>query len=254
METADDASVFPITVGGVMIGGSKDGEWLDAGSTAALATGERQYRVFAGGFYAGMVTGTIYEPPDGLCHSVGRRFSVQGRDWQAGQTVGVSGDWDAMPRTPKTQSLDIPEYASAIRALLNENGIAEPEVALTSVQRIDLDGDRTDEVLITAMRLSALRATGTLGRHAKAGDYAVVALRKVVDDQAVTTPLFIETYQEDVDMIEPWLPDIRGILDLNGDGDLEIVIGLQAYESGRADVIEIDGAEVHPLFTTACSF
>ena len=73
-------------------------------------------------------------------------------------------------------------YVQAAVAALADLGVDDPSPELVQLLRTDFEGDGVDEVLIVAERLSD---PDTL--FAQPGDYSVLLLRQVVDEQVVTT-------------------------------------------------------------------
>ena len=234
---------------GFLLGGSHNGEWVDPFVTMkSLQDGERPYQLYAGGAFQGTITGKPPTTPfDGPCGGTPTVPFAPGLDL-SGQIAVVAG-WEAAPRQPQSLPLDTAVYQAAAAELLQAEGIAEPEVHLTGVYKIDLEGDGVDEVLITASRLTGL---GNGLPTAAAGDYSLVILRKVVNDMVITIPVAMDLFLEAVELADPVQYDILALLDLNGNGKLEIVIEGWYYEGRFVTVYESNGSDMQTVLTTGC--
>jgi hypothetical protein len=88
--------------------------------------------------------------------------------------VAVGGTWNAMPRQPRLLTENLQPYITAAAEILKSKGIAGPQVKLTQVIEIDLDGDGLKEVLVCARRFTMAHLSDVL----KDGDYSMVFLHK----------------------------------------------------------------------------
>ena len=68
--------------------------------------------------------------------------------------VAVGATWNAMPRQPRLLTENLQPYEEAAKEILKSKGIADPQVNLTQVIEIDLDGDGLNEVLVCARRFT----------------------------------------------------------------------------------------------------
>ena len=241
--------IWPIADGmsGFLLGGSHNGEWIDPSITMkSLQDGERPYQLYAGSTFQGTLTG---QPATILLHGpCGGTPTIPfppGNDL-SGQIAIVAG-WEAAPRQPQALPLDTAVYQEAVAELLQAQGIADPEVRLTSVNKIDLEGDGVDEVLITASRLNSNGLP-----TAAAGDYSLAILRKVVNDTVITIPLDMKLFPEAVELADPAQFNILAMLDLNGNGKLEIVLEDWYYESRYVTVYESNDANIQAVLTAGC--
>jgi len=104
------------------------------------------------------------------------RIEMEIKD-RLGLGLGVNASWNPMPRVPKRIKTPTAAYKTAITNLLRKEGVKRPVVKTTQIFLIDLDGDGTDEALITATNI-----TSEFGVGWKAGEYSFVMLRKVTKD------------------------------------------------------------------------
>ena len=111
---------------------------------------------------------------------------------------------------------------------------------------MDIEGDGTDEVLISASHF-----VESTGHDVEFGDYSLVLMRKVVGDSVETIPLVADYYYE-VAMQFPLTYTLTFLADLNNDGVLEVLVGVQRWEGSGIIVFEIDGTTAYPVFDVLC--
>jgi hypothetical protein len=238
------------TGNGFLLGGAQDGAWLEPAAAAGLLTGGERYRLYSGLDDLGEAVGEAPEAiTDGPCNGkyvVG--LSLQPGDAPA---LAVGGGWDVQPRTPVAFSTEAEVYQEAVAAMLLELGLPDADVRLTAVWQIDLEGDGADEVLISATRLP--ESAGVPSPPVAAGDYSIVMVRKVVGNNVVTFPLEMGVYPEAIDLAYPYRYTILGVLDLNGDGRLEVAVHGLRWEGSAVTVYEIEGASVERVLAASCA-
>jgi hypothetical protein len=231
---------------GLLLGGSQNGVWVDAQTYAGyLQDAERPYSVYILSGLQGSVTGNPPVASGGVCSQPVVPFQPDGR--RAG-AVALVARWDAAPRVAQRIPEDTAEYVDAVTALLQDKGIANPEVHIEHIRRIDLEGDGVDEVLISASRLVA----GTSAPPVAAGDFALLLLRKVVDGEVVTIPLALDVYLEADDLAYPYRYAVLGLLDLDGKGTLEIIVKAERYEGYKVTVYEMTAAGPQAVLEAGC--
>jgi hypothetical protein len=243
--------VWPIVDGtsGFLMGGSHNGQWLDAFAIMpSLQDGERSYLLYAGSTLDGQLAGSPPTTPlDGPCG--GTPTVIFSEDSDPSGKIALVARWEAAPRQPQSLPLDTPIYEEAVVELLQSEGISEPEVHLASVERIDLEGDGVDEVLVMAARLSGL---GSGLPSATAGDYSLVLLRKIINGEVTSIPLAVKVFTEDVELADPVQYNLLAMLDLNGNGNLEIVIEGWYFEGRFVTVYEITEQDAKVVLSVGC--
>lgn len=240
--------LYPVVDGksGYLLGGTQNGQWVDAQTYATyLQDTERPYSVYTLAGYQGQVTGSPPVTPGGVCSQP--VVALHPPDGASG-AVALVATWEAAPRLAQALPTDTAVYREAVAALLVDQGLAEPEVQIESIYRIDLEGDGVDEVLITASRLLA----GTSAPAVAAGDYAMVVLRKVVDGSVVPIPLVLDVYPKANDLAYPFHYRILGLLDLNGNGRLEIMVEADRYEGSLVMVYELTASGADAVLQAGC--
>jgi hypothetical protein len=236
---------------GYFLGGSAGGRWLKPEAAAGSIPGGEHYRLYS---LAGEVGGSVGSKPakgEAPCaHTWYVTLSPfpQGR----GNLVAVAGPWNAMPRAVKITDTQQQVYKEATAEILKSKGIANPQVILTQVIRVDLDGDGVEEVLVSATNYARRESGIGVTRHARAGDYSLVFLRKKVQGKMVTSIIAGEFYPKAKEIDVPSEYKVIGVLDLNGDGIMEIVLSGQYYEGDWVDAYRVDGTKITKLFSMGC--
>ncbi|HOS42305.1 MAG TPA: hypothetical protein PK794_01300 [Armatimonadota bacterium] len=238
------AGTAPI-VGGeraFLYGGAAKGKWLDTATVQPMLTGGERYRLYSAARFLGIGTGSAAREDGGTSPCIALTLPAGVKDGEV--VVGVSGAWNALPRVPKAQDLSQKTYQDVVRELLARKGLPGAPVRLKKLWRLDLEGDGVEEVLIEAATPRA-----GFGRETpyKRGDYSLVLLRKVVNGTARTIPLALSYYLHDASPDLPYhappiIHTLQGAFDLNGDGNMEVVIRSDATAERWDSVFEIHGA------------
>jgi len=241
--------VAPIVDGntGFLLGGTQNGRWLDPDATAQLLVGNERYRVYSGVTNLGEARGSrpVTESA-GPCS--GRHVITLKPSPQVQPAIAIGGTWDLLPRRPQALTLDSVVYREAMADWLRTQGIDQPEVQLTAVQRIDLEGDGVDEVVVSATRLKDGGHTPPVA----AGDYSVVVVRKLVAGSVVTLPLVGEYYRQAQDLAYPSTHALATILDVNGDGTHEIVVHSTLWEGTTTTIYAVHDRLVQQVGSVGC--
>lgn len=229
---------------GYLLGGWYNNRWVNAVDYAAMISdAERPYVQYGLKGEAGAAVG---QPPvvAGFCPQ-----PVVALDAPAPNTIGLVARWNATPRLPQEAPADSIVYRQVVTDALQAAGLANPEVNISRILRVDLEGDGTEEVIIVASRLAA----GIGHPPAAAGDYATVLLRKIVGNDVVTVPLALDIYQELAELAFPPQYDVLAVADLNGDGRMEIVVESNRYEGRLVTVYETYGDTAQAVLEGGCT-
>jgi hypothetical protein len=233
---------------GYLMGGWSPRGWLKDKAAAPLLRGGETYRFYNLSGEVGSGGGSRPAPldEDGPCtETLGVSFSDPPQ--VKGDLVAVGGPGQALPRRPRVLSTDQQVYRDAAAAILRQKGISSPVVRLTQVIRVDLEGDGEEEVLVTATHY----AKG-LGPRAVPGDYSLVFLRQVVQGKVVTHIVAGDFFPKGVKFGAPGAHKVGAILDLNGDGVMEIVLCGRYYEGDWATAYQLRKGKVSEILTSGC--
>jgi hypothetical protein len=221
-----------------LLGGWSRSGWMSQEKIAPALRGGEHYRLYSLNHKRGTATGgkpVVYMPEiDRDQKAVKVRPVPSGSE----EVIAVGGTWNALPRVPRAQNVNLPTYREAVSKLLKQKGIADPRVRITQLYRVDLEGDGTEEVVLTA---------SSQGKHiesrAVSGDYSLALVRKVVDGKVRTLILAEDVHPRvEGDKWEiPYLFTVSAILDLNGDGKMEVVVNWDYYEGQGVEAYEIKG-------------
>jgi hypothetical protein len=242
--------------GGCLMGGVSGGNWIKPEEMGPRMSGGDKYRIYdLNGLWKSMTGGkaatqgapcedTLYvEAPKDFTDSIP----------EGSHYIGVAGTWNPLPRTPKIESNDNPTYRSLVASLLTRKGIRRPQVKITKVVRIDLEGDGTDEVIINATRANHWgEGGGSITPNASMGDYSLVMLRKMIGGKVQTIMLSEEYHTKAENFSAPDEFNLSAVLDLNGDGVMEIVVAGAYYEGAWQTVYSIKGNKAVDVLGCGC--
>ena len=244
----DIFKVYPIVnaTQGQLFGAVSSSDWISAEKTAPyLAVGET-YHLYGLTLHHGAQALRSITPPKETCNNNSVKFfplpQAQHEIFAVG---GVS--WEALPRVPTVQDTNQQVYLDIVSDYIRSHGIINSKINITQILRIDLEGDNTDEVIISA------HLRRGLGTSAKAGDYAVLILRKIVEGNVRTIPIEEEYYPSECIMeCAPVIYRAEAVLDVNGDGLMEIIIGFDYYEGKGNSIYSVVGDQVQKHLSWIC--
>jgi hypothetical protein len=238
---------------GYLFGAISDGKWIKADETAKLIGDETTYRVYGltqalGDAKGGKPKGV----EDDVCTDT---LAVSLSPKPDKGVVAIAASWNALPRKPGVVHLTQKVYIDAVRDFLKTKGIDQPKVKIDSILRVDLDGDGEDEVLISATNYFS--KDDRLPMRSPAGSYSMVLLRRVVagkvETQLVEGEFHPKAYVRKGDSFDaPNAYKVIAILDLDGDGKMEIVVGSSYYEGEAITIYRCDPKKVKALLTVFC--
>lgn len=216
----------------LVLGGVVDGKWLSGQAMIQQIKGGERYRLYSDSQFLEQAEGS--KPNDmGDGH-----FMVWVPQECYDMRLAICGNWNAIPRKAKAQSTDQKVYRDAVRGILNQNGLLKSPVRISSVMRVDLEGDGTDEVLICANSREPVPVKYALG------DYSLVILRKLIKGKVTSFLLCGEFVHKAQDQAFRDYYGKVAFWDVDGDGSLEIGVlwacrdadagGISLYDVGAS--------------------
>ena len=164
--------------------------------------------------------------------------------------IALSAPWNALPRKPQIADPTEHVYVDAVREFLESRRMSDPKVKITRILRVDLDGDGEDEVLINATNYSTEDGDVPMDTAAP-GSYSIVLLRRVVAGKVQTELVAGELYVKDESSASN-LYEIRGVLDLNGDAKLEVIVHSHYYEGAETTIYDCSAGQCKAVLSVGC--
>jgi hypothetical protein len=169
--------------------------------------------------------------------------------------IAIAAPWNALPRKPQVTDPTQKTYVDAVRDFLKTKGIEQPKVKIESILRVDLDGDGEEEVLISATNYFS--KDDRVPMRSPAGSYSMVLLRRVVagkvETQLVEGEFHPKAYVRKEDSFDaPNAYKVIAVLDLDGDGKMEVVVASQYYEGTATTIYRCDPKKVESLLSVGC--
>ena len=132
---------------GYFLGAAQNGRWLNAKAARQLVRGGEKYTLYNGTRIVGNAVGGKAETDGAPCEDTyfvkfkgaARGLAVSGPPLKSLRPVVALGNSSAV-------------YRAEVAKWLTAHGVKNPQVGIVKIWRADLDGDGTDEVLISALR------------------------------------------------------------------------------------------------------
>jgi len=247
---ASAADMHPIIeiATGYFFGASDNGKWIKPDQAAKSIANETTYQVYSLTEKVGQITAakptSAEEPcPDTLMVAV----SSKPKDG----VIGLAAQWNALPRKPVIVNTTQPVYVNAVRDFLKSHGIGDPKVRITRILRIDLEGDGEEEVLINATNYFEKGEEAPI-HSPRRGSYSIIMLRRVAAGKVQTQLVAGELYSKADASNAPNIYKIAAILDLNGDGKLDVVVDSFYYEGGETTIYRCEPEKIEAVLSVAC--
>lgn len=238
VEASAQSEIVPImdmNING-LLGGVKDGKFVDAKTTFEQVKGKKTYSVYSTTDKTATLEIEVSAPGE-PCEDFYR--ASPDLDYIEGVATSTNPGWNLMPRATKWMDTNNATYIKAASDALRTKGIINKAPKIRGLYRVDLDADGQEEILI-----SATSYEGDIQSRAKKGDYSFVLLRKIVGGKVQNTIVTGDFVTKNITFGAPSEYRISSILDLNGDGKMEIIIYGAYYEGGWAEVYEMKGSKL----------
>jgi hypothetical protein len=257
--TARAAGLHPIIEieTGYFFGASENGKWIKAEQAAKSIRRKTTYQVYSLTKQIGQITTGKPKPVEEPCPDT---LMVSRSSKLKEGVIGLAAAWNALPRKPVIADATQPVYMEAVRDFLKSRGIADPKAGITQILRIDLDGDGEEEVLISATNYftedksdhSAAPFPEAPIDSPRPGSYSIVILRRVVDGKVQTQLVAGEVYPKSDESAPPNVYQVAAVLDLNGDGKLEVIVHSFYYEGGQTTIYRCEPDTIEAVLFVEC--
>jgi hypothetical protein len=233
---------------GCLIGGKVGDQWLNDEKMVRLLKGEEKYRLYSMTKFIGSATGGKPKESQGTAL---RQFGVQMTPAPNLQEymVAIGGQWNALPRVPKLTSLDQEVLKETVANILKMKGISNPKVKLTQVIRVDLDGDGVEEEIVSASTYKEQEVVYSkirfLQRDQEEGSYSLILLRKVIQGKVKNLVIAEDYYRGSM----PMRDKVAAILDVDGDGVMEIILHGVDREGWATSVFRVESTGVKQVLS-----
>jgi hypothetical protein len=251
---APAAEVHPIVEAatGYLFGATYGGKWIKAEKATRALQNEMTYQVYGLTQSLGEAKGGKPKPAEeDVCADV---LTVSLSPKPEKGVIALAAPWNALPR--KLQVIDRTQqvYVDAVRDFLKTKGIDQPKVKIENILRIDLDGDGEEEVLISATNY--FQKEEGVPMRSPAGSYSMVLLRRVVsgkvETQLVEGEFYPKAYKDTEKFNAPNAYKVMAVLDLDGDGKMEVVVASSYYEGAATTIYRCNQKKVEELLSVAC--
>lgn len=246
---AADAATFLELPFRYVIGGHSGGKWLTSEQAGKTVKPGTSFRIFTLKGEDGKLTVSKAAPDEDVCMDVWMAEIHPEMDMHG---IAIAAAWNPMPRAAKAADTTQEAYVKAVSEILAGEGIRKPLVKIKQHLRVDLDGDGEEEVLLSATHYPTAEGEGSAPTSAGAGNYSFVALRRMIAGKVVTQILEGEFYEKAQEFNAPNVHEVGGLLDLDGDGKMEVILHSQYYEGGGTTVWKLGAKKAVKVLEIAC--
>jgi len=240
---------------GYLFGATADGKWMKAEEAAKALTDETTYKMYGLTRSFGEAKGGKPKPSEeNVCSDM---LTVPLSQKPDKGVIALAGPWNALPRKPQVIDPTQKVYVDAVRDFLKTKGIEHPKVKIDNMIRVDLDGDGENEVLISATNYFS--KDNRVPMRSPAGSYSMVLLRRMVagkvETQLIEGEFYPKAYKATDDNASFNAPNaykVIAVLDLDGDGKMEVVVASNYYEGEATTIYRCDPKKIEPLLSVGC--
>jgi hypothetical protein len=245
----------------MLIGVLSNQKWLGDQTAAKFVTAGESFRLFSNTGLSGNAKGG---KPRSLGVQCEETFGVSLTPNHNSATfeIAVTSTWNPRPRAVTVLPNNSAPYLKIAKDFLETKGLKNPVVVLTSIIKTDIDNDKNPEVFMVGRHFQEISSDSAAYSHpinGKKGDYSFALMQKMINSKVQTISLgdavILKNIAADAVPTENHLTrlyDIAGLLDLNGDGKLELVI-YDAYNAGFSfEIIEWDGKKFVSKASSGC--
>jgi hypothetical protein len=233
---------------GYLLGGAREGSWMEADVAKKRVSSGHKFRTYALDGPTGRAAITAKLAPGREPSPETALLDFASDDARTDPVLAVSCPWNPAPRKTQVCDPDNKTYQDAAAEVLKAAGVVDPHVRVNQILRVDLDGDGEEEAIVTANTFAPRPPDDDhpeikpLPFHAPGGFHSLVFVRRLIGDTVQTTVLTQEIAHPGKGRgAMPVTRQVVAVLDLNGDGRMEVVISGRYYEGDWLDVFDIEG-------------
>ena len=243
------AQTFPIidVRYGYLIGAIEEGKWIEpTDATNSVKSGAKLPVYGVTGIVGNVAVvklDTRNEPcPDRPIVKLNPKKMRQG-------AVAFAAKWNPLPRKPKLVDVKEKQHVDVVREFLRDRGLRDPIVHISQIVSVDLDGDGRDEFLISATHY---KDGDEVTDESTANTYSFVMVERIVGSKPKAELVDGEFYPEAKSDAAPNKFEIAALLDLNGDGKIDIVVRSAYYEGDEITVYETQSSGFNKALSVGC--
>jgi hypothetical protein len=163
--------------------------------------------------------------------------------------IAFAAKWNPLPRKPKLINVKEKQHVDVVREFLRERGLRDPIMQISQIVSMDLDGDGQDEFLISATHY---KDGDEIPDESTANTYSFVMVERIVGGKPKAELVGGEFYPEAKSDTAPNKFEIAALLDLNGDGKIDIVVRSAYYEGDEITVYETQSSGFKKALSVGC--
>ena len=226
-----------------VIGVTVDGEWRGRDEIGKYIKGGEKYRTYSQARLLGEFDGGAPIEESYITGEKGYRIALKPETEELYDAAfSITGNWDPLPRVPVIKESGLDEYEPLIKDMLKKNGMPDAVVLIKQVAVADLDGDGTEEAIITASNyVQEDYDSISNGDFDETEDmYSMIVLQKTVD--GVKKNIVISECYKKLDEYK-----LSFISDMDGDGVMEFLVREDNLEAVKAEGFSLSTEMVYDI-------
>jgi hypothetical protein len=232
---------------GYLIGAIQNGKWIESDSAKKSVRPGMKLQVYGITGVVGTVSVVKLDTQNEPCED---RPTVKVNPKKVKQgAVAFAANWNPLPRKPKLAEVKQKQHVDVVREFLRQRGLRDPIVHISQIVSVDLDADGKGEFVISATHY---KDGDEIPDEATANTYSFVMVERFVDGKPKAELVDGEFYPEAKGDMPPNKFEIAALLDLNGDGKIDIVLRSAYYEGDEISIYEYQPTGAKKVLSVGC--